>query len=136
VGARHNVTRSAPLASNPELPEGATSPRIEGDSLVWAERRPVPWPEMVHPEWPAAVWARCRVRMLDSPTPRKGVRAGALHVPAAELLAIRTDALYLTRDPGWADDGEPGRLRRKSARPGPLPAPSTVGQLLALRDAQ
>lgn len=133
VGARHNVTRSAPLAESPTLPPGASSPRIEGESLVWSERREPPWPEMVHPEWPAAVWARCRVRMLDGPGPRRS-RTGALHVPPAELLAIRTDALYLARDPKWPDDGQPGRLRRKSARSGPLPAPQTVGQLLTLKE--
>lgn len=134
VGRDHIVSRSRPLeyGGAVELPAGAIAPRVEGDVIVWGERRPPAWPAMVHPEWSAAVWARCRVRMLDGP-PVRGVRTGALHVPPERLLAIRTDALYLTDDPGWPDDGAAGRLRVKGRRSGPLPAPSTVAELLALR---
>lgn len=135
VGRPQRVTRSAPLDQAGELvPAGARMPRVEGDAVVWEETRPAPWPEMVHPEWSAAVWARCRVRMLSGPSSVRGQRTGALHVPLSELVAIRTDALYLTADPGWPDDGRAGRLRVKAVHPGPLPAPRSAPELLALRD--
>jgi hypothetical protein len=133
VGRPQVVTRSGP-AGVVQLPPGGFSPRVEAGQLIWSERRPPAWPEMVHPEWSAAVWARCRCRMLDGPGPG-GVRTGALHVPLGDVVAIRTDALYLTADPGWPDDGRAGRLRVKARHPGPLPAPRSVAELLALRAA-
>lgn len=129
----HAVTCTGPIGC--DLPAGASRVRLDGGQMVWQEQRAPAWPDMAHPEWAAAVWARCRVRLLDGPA-AYGARAGALHVEPDALVALRTDALYLTRDPGWADDGRTaGRFRLKSWRPGPLPAPRTVSQLLALRAA-
>lgn len=134
VGREHVVTRSTPIDDIARgMPMDAVDPRIEAGHLVWGERMPARWPEMIHPEWSAAVWARCRVRMLAGPKVA-GVPTGALHVPRAQLLAIRTDALYTTEDPGWPDDGAAGRLIRKRHRAGPLPAPRSVADILALRD--
>lgn len=133
VGRPHVVTRSTHVDVEAALPAGAVDPRLEGSMLVWGERTPARWAAMVHPEWSAAVWARCRTRMLEGPSVQ-GVRTGALHVDPAQLLAIRTDALYLTHDPRWPDDGRPGRLVVKRRRPGPLPPPGSVRELLALRD--
>ncbi|MWV75849.1 hypothetical protein [Rathayibacter rathayi] len=91
-----------------------------------------------HPEFSAQIWARARVRVLDTvsaltdPSTR-GPRAGALHVPPSELLGIQGDALFLgcAKSPRWSrparegggDDGEFGRLRMKTALRGPLPTP-------------
>lgn len=132
VARRHNRTRTVPLTAEPELPEGAVSPRIEGDSLVWSEPGRAPWAVMAHPEWSAAVYARCRARMLEGPAVG-GRRTGALHVPAGDVLAVETDALYLTADPGWVDDGKPGRLRRKLKIAGPLPSPISLAGVRALK---
>jgi hypothetical protein len=49
-------------------------------------------------------------------------------------VAFRTDALYLTTDPGWADDGKPGRYRLKGSIERPIPAPASMGELLSLRE--
>lgn len=132
VSRPHIVTRSAPLGADIDLPAGAVSPRIEGDRFVWGESTGQAWPELAHPEWPAAVWARCRVRLLDGPGPTG--RTGALHVDPADVVAFRTDALYLAHRPAWGDDLRDGRLRHKGGRDGTRARPRTVAELIAARD--
>lgn len=136
VSRDSRVICSCPADQPGRVPVHATAVRLEGDVLRWEELRPAAWPELAHPEWPAAVWARCRSRLLDGPA---GVgadgrrhRSGVLHVDASTVVAMRTDAVYLTENPGWNDDGRPGRLRLRFERPGPMPAPRTVGELLRL----
>lgn len=124
-GARHRITRMAPAAEPERVPKHAHALRAEGDALVWHENAPAVWAAMSHPEWTAAVWARARARLLDGPG-----GTGALHVPAETVVAFRTDALYLTADPGWSDDGLPGRFRRKTRTEGPIPWPLTARDLL------
>lgn len=82
-----------------------------------------------HPEWAAHIWARQRCRLLMGP--RRAY--GALTVARGDVLGMETDGLYLATDPGWNDDGEPGRMRLKSHTPGPLPAPRTMAELHELR---
>lgn len=59
---------------------------------------------------------------------------GALHVPPGTVVAFRTDAIYLTQDPGWPSRGVPGDYLLKGVLPGPVAKPTTVVDLLALRD--
>lgn len=125
------VDRSRPLWEGPP-PAGARNVRTVEGRYYWQEPTPVREAWAVQPHWPATVWARSRVRLL---THRESV--GALHVPLETVVAMRTDALYLTVDPSraWAyDDGRPGVLRRKWFRSGPMPAPRTVPELMALRE--
>lgn len=131
VGRPQLTTRTAPVDEPGRVPEGAVGLRIEGDHFVWGEQGAVAWPDLAHPEWAAAVWARCRVRLLHGPG-----GTGALHLPRGDLLALSTDALYTTAPPpAWPDDGKPGRLRAKAWWPGPHPAPANLRpDLLALRD--
>lgn len=132
VGRSHVVTRSAPLGAAIDLPEGAHAPRMEGGAFVWGESTGVAWPEMVHPEWSASVWAKCRVRLLDGPG--VGGRTGALHVPPEDVVAFRTDALYLAAQPPWPDDGRNGRLRCTWTH-GPMLRPRSAAELLAVTRA-
>ncbi|MFG3244832.1 hypothetical protein [Streptomyces sp. NPDC048157] len=84
----------------------------------------------LHPEWSAEVYGRMRARLLSGPN---GV--GALAVPLSAIVAFRSDAMMLTEDTGWANgDSTPGRFRRKGAM-GPVDAPTSEAELLALRDA-
>lgn len=110
--------------------------RHVGDMLVWQTPAQLgEWAaNMAHPEWAAAVWARARVRLLDAPAGAGYGRVGALHVPGSAVIGFRTDALYLTHDPQWPDDGEVGRFRCKGRITEPRPWPATVAELLALRD--
>lgn len=130
-GRPHRITRSAPIAEARAVPEHATDVRMVGDRLVWREDRAQRWRDLAHPEWSSTVWARCRARMLL----HRRAGTGALTVPASTVLAIRQDAVYLTRPPtSWpADDGKVGRMRREHVIAGPLRAPRNVAELLALK---
>jgi len=52
--------------------------------------------------------------LLDGPGPDRS-RVGALTLPRTQVVAFRTDAIYTTEAPGWADDGKPGRYRLKGS---------------------
>jgi hypothetical protein len=130
VGRDPLVTVTCPADQPGRVPADAIRLRQEGDQLVWAERAELRHPEWVHPEWPARVWARARARLLAGPG---GV--GALGVDRGQVVAMETDALYLTADPGWADDGRPGRFRVKAAIAGPITAPRSLVELHQLKRA-
>lgn len=132
IGGLHGAgTRVTRVGSEPPMDaKGARLHRATGLYTWTADERPAEHP---HPEWSAAIWARCRARLLSAPTGTAGVRAGLLHLPAGiEAVAARVDALYLTGDPRWPDDGKVGRYRRQQRRPGPLPAPANQAELLAM----
>jgi hypothetical protein len=114
-------------------PAGAERHQLPNGQWTWTETTAVAMPELAHPEWSSTIWARCRARLLDSPAPGN-TRAGALTLPRGQVVAFRTDALYLTTDPGWADDGKPGRYRLKGSIERPIPAPASMGELLSLRE--
>lgn len=127
------TTHTLPEDRSAEVPAGVKVSRA-GGMLVWTQPAPATaWArDMAHPEWSAAIWARARVRLLDGP----GVngRTGALYLPpGVDVIAFRTDALVLTGDPGWADDGKPGRLRYDGELIGPFDWPETEADMLRLK---
>lgn len=136
VGAFHAsgspVTRTAPLAEADDRmpPEAAPSLVIHGGMAIWQEPQRAVWRELAHPEWSAAVWARCRSRLLT----HRPTGTGALHVPAESIVSMRTDAIYLSHDAGWPDPGRVGTLRPTCAIRGPLDTPQTPDQLQAIRE--
>lgn len=117
-----------------DLPAAATNVRLEGDWIVYTIPGREPsgdsWrARLSHPEWSAAVWARARARLLAAPG-----STGALYRTDGEVVAFRTDAVYLTARQRWNDDGRIGRFRCKSWRAGPMPWPANGTELLELRD--
>jgi|SRR5438445_2573200 len=91
------------------------------------EKAVAPWTRggpLSHPEWSAAIWARCRYRLAKA----------LLSVPRETLLGCCVDALYLTTDPGWPETGKIGEFRVKGRLAGPLPAPRTLADLHRLAD--
>lgn len=131
------ATFTLPESRAAEVPDGVPVYRA-GDMLVWTQDAPATgWSQqLAHPEWSATIWARARVRLLDGPGVAGGPRTGALHLPAGvDVLGFRTDALVLTADPGWADDGKAGRLRYDGAITGPFDWPETESELLRLKTA-
>ncbi|WP_327420263.1 hypothetical protein OG612_39370 [Streptomyces sp. NBC_01527] len=60
--------------------------------------------------------------------------AGALHTPPGTVIAFRTDAVYLTQPQNWPYHGQPGDYLYKGHLAGPVPAPTTEDEPLALRD--
>lgn len=97
--------------------------RWDGDVVVWQETTgPGSRPEMAHPELSAQVWDRTRARVARQ----------LLTVDRDELVAVQLDALYLTGDPGWPDDGKVGRFKPEQTWPGPLPRPRSLAELQAI----
>ncbi len=133
IGALHGRPSRVTRVTVEAPPDDAELLRIDGDRFVWTEPATATrWSAMSHPEWTSAIWARARARLLDGP---KGI--GALHIPRSQLVAFRTDAIYLAgRRPDWesADDGKPGRFRLAAHQLGPMPGPSTSRELLALKE--
>ena len=80
--------------------------------IVWRDKdyvrykRPIPLdPSMVHfahPEWSAYVWGRARARLLRA----------ALELPREAIIALRSDAIVMTYDPGLHGT-QPGEFRLK-----------------------
>lgn len=111
-----------PGSSEERIPAGATPPagwepnettRLEGDEIVTIRPRPTSTVQRALQQLPVAstVWGRARARLVDSPG-ADGTRTGAAHLPPGVLAAMRTDALWIVgHEPGWMDDGRPGRLR-------------------------
>lgn len=147
IGALHNLgtyTHVDHVAEGEEaaIPAGATAWAEEGGYTVERRARAKQWkPEKYsHPEWSAATWSRCHLRVAKA----------LLTVPRRSVLGVRGDALYLAdlvglvanidgpwKSCAWYDDGELGRIRRKGYLPGPLPAPRTMADLTRLaREAE
>jgi hypothetical protein len=135
----HAVTRTA--TDPADVPRGVEV-RMVRNTYTWQEDQGLPaWTlRMAHPEWAATVWERARVRLLHGPTGATDaaggrISAGALHVPRRDVVAFRTDAIYLTHDPRWPSDDKPGRFRSKGSIRTPVPRPYSLSALLSLRDA-
>ena len=127
IGAWHSTGRTettiTPSPMTRPAGDGWGAPSVENYSAIWRRRVPLDGraAAMSHPEWSAQVWGRARARVLWAPTAVKGTYAGALTIPAAQLVSIYGDAVMTTRAPEWAapeyDDGKPGRLRVKGYLP-------------------
>lgn len=126
------IVRSIPLDQADEVPEDAADVHMRDGELRWTERSGEAHdPAVSHPEWSAAIWARTRVRLVDSPGV-DGVRTGAMYLHPASVVALRTDAIWTTDRPGWEDDGRPGRFTLRAASETPADTPRSLGELLAL----
>jgi hypothetical protein len=60
---------------------------------------------------------------------------GALSLPRDQVVAFRTDGIYVTGDPGW-QGSRPGEFRAKSHAGGPVSTPRTWHDLDALRSTR
>jgi hypothetical protein len=81
---------------------------LEVTPTVIRWERPIPLDASMagfnHPEWAALVWCRARARLART----------ALKLPRECIVALRSDAIVTTFDPGWQDDGKPGTFRVKT----------------------
>lgn len=130
-GSRHRVEMRASKLE--EAPLGARQlSELDDGSVSWVADGPAVWPEAIHPEWSAHIWARNRVRLLEHPA-----GGGMLTVNRERLVAVRTDAVYLdSPEPDWVagDDGKVGRWVAKRAIRETVVRPRTGTDLIELRD--
>ncbi len=123
---------AAPLSEAQAVPVNASGVRVAGDLLVYETRAErVARPELSHPEWSACIWARARCRLLSAPAAGR-TQAGALTLPAASIVAMRTDAVWTTERADWQDDGRAGRYTLRRRIDEPVPTPGTLAELLRL----
>ena len=136
IGSMHSAGRRvAHVASSPlEVPPTGVEDRrdLPGGRVLYHTRQTprgaaAAW---ARPELSAQVWGRAHVRLAAAPG-----GAGFLSQRDPDsIVGLWGDALYLTGgDPGWDDDGRPGRYRVKGITPAPVPRPRGVGDLTALR---
>lgn len=87
-----------------------------------------------HPELAHQIWGRTRAALLSAHQAVNGARrrVGALHVPREQVVAFSQDALYLTAEPGWPDDGKNGRYRVKGVGQRPHSSPRNRAELLTM----
>jgi hypothetical protein len=105
----------------------------EGETLYsWEEQRRAPARlDYDRPEWSAQVWARARSRLILH-RDMAGTFTGALTLPYAQIVGMRLDALYVTKDPGWPDNARVGVFRQKWSSLHPAPWPQDEDDLTAL----
>jgi hypothetical protein len=139
---RKDTTETVIVYSREELAQVPARYHVTAHSDgTWTYVRPVPldrWSQQFqHPEWSAAIWARCRSRLLLSETKKKGEvidTAGILTLPREDVVGLRVDAMYLTHNPGWGDNGLPGRFRIKGLLNEQCQQPESYEELNGLRD--
>ena len=121
-------THVVPLDRADDVPDRVEFTRVERGQVIYGVRGRQSAPEVAHPEWSAAVWARARSRLLVNPA-----GGGALTLTPDQVVALRTDAIWSTTVPAWASQGgevKPGAYRVKTVQVGPLDRPDNVTELL------
>ncbi|GAA2156925.1 Mucin-19 [Kitasatospora kazusensis] len=126
------VTGTTPIGE--ALPAGVEILGQDENVVTWQRSTGFSRDPNAHPEWAARVWSGARTALLSMKMREDDVMVGALHLPAHSIVAFRTDAIYTTADVTWPYHGQPGEFLKKGHLPGPVAAPTTLEELLALRD--
>lgn len=129
------VTGTTPRHAERDLPADAEIVGFDDHTITWQRPTGFTRDPHAHPEWAASIWSAARAALLSQRMREDNVHVGALHTPPGTVVAFRTDALYLTQAHDWPYRGQPGDYLRKGHLTGPVPAPTTEDDLLALRDA-
>ncbi|NJP47777.1 hypothetical protein [Actinacidiphila epipremni] len=129
------VTGTTPRALERDVPADAEIISFDDQQITWQKPTGFSRDPNAHPEWSAAIWSAARAALLIQRHRDEGAFAGALHVPTGTVVAFRTDALYLTGTHPWPYHRQPGDYLLKGHLTGPVVAPTSEEELLALRDA-
>ncbi len=108
IGSLHRKGRyqvvETPISRLADIPEDAEVVFRSGTHVRW--RKPISldasMAHFAHPEWSAYIWGRARARLAKA----------ALSLPRETLIALRSDAIAVTFDPGWRGS-KPGEFRLK-----------------------
>ncbi|MEU7244908.1 hypothetical protein ACI2L4_35115 [Streptomyces sparsogenes] len=129
------VTGTTPRTLEREVPPDAEIIGFDDQTITWQHPTGFARDPYAHPEWAAGIWSAARAALLSQRMREDNTYVGALHTPPGTVVAFRTDALYLTAPQNWPYHGQPGDYLHKGHLAGPIPAPTTEEDLLALRDA-
>ncbi|MFI1979945.1 hypothetical protein [Streptomyces wedmorensis] len=129
------VTGTTPRTMERDVPADAEIIGFTDEQITWQRPTGFTRDPNAHPEWAATIWSGARAALLSQRHRDDNTYAGALHAPPGSVVAFRTDAVYLTTPQPWPYHGQPGDYLNKGQLTGPLLAPTTEEQLLALRDA-
>ena len=108
IGGLHRKGRyrmmETPMERLADIPEDADIVWQTDQIIRW--HKPIPldshMAHFAHPEWSATIWGRARALLARR----------ALEVPRECIIALRSDAMALTFDPGWKAE-KPGQFRLK-----------------------
>ncbi|MCX5000871.1 hypothetical protein [Streptomyces longwoodensis] len=128
------VTGTTPRTMERDVPPDAEIIGFDDELITWQKPTGFTRDPNAHPEWSAAIWSAARAALLTQRHRDDDTYAGALHTPPRTVVAFRTDALYLTQPHHWPYHHQPGDYLLKGHLTGPVPAPATEEELLALRD--
>ncbi|MCZ4120285.1 hypothetical protein O3X23_12980 [Streptomyces sp. H39-S7] len=126
-------TGSVPVEQEGRVPRGAEIINNDGKNITWQRVTFSPDPN-AHPEWSAGVWSGARAALLSTRMREDDVSVGALHLPPGSIIAFRTDALYTTAPVDWPYHGQPGDYLMKGHLNFPVTAPTSLEDLMSLRD--
>ncbi|MEU2309356.1 hypothetical protein [Streptomyces misionensis] len=128
------VTGTTPRSMERDVPADAEIIAFDDEHITWQKPTGFSRDPNAHPEWAAAIWSGARAALLTQRHRDDNTYAGALHTPPGTVVAFRTDALYLTQPQNWPYHHQPGDYLLRGHLTGPVPAPTTEEELLALRD--
>ncbi|MFJ2915400.1 hypothetical protein ACIO8F_39785 [Streptomyces sp. NPDC087228] len=128
------VTGTTPRTHERDVPPDAEIIGFDNTTITWQRPTGFTRDPNAHPEWAAHIWSSARAALLSQRHRDDDTYAGALHAPPGTVIAFRTDAVYLTQPQNWPYHGQPGDYLNKGHLTGPVPAPTTEDELLALRD--
>jgi hypothetical protein len=128
------VTGTTPRTMERDVPADAEIIAFTDEQITWQRPTGFSRDPNAHPEWAAGIWSAARAALLTQRHRDDNTHVGALHTPPGTVVAFRTDALYLTQLHDWPYHGQPGDYLLKGHLTGPLNAPRTEDDLLALRD--
>jgi hypothetical protein len=128
------VTGTTPRTMERDVPPDAEIIGFDNDTITWQRPTGFTRDPNAHPEWAASIWSGARAALLSQRMREDNTHVGALHAPPGTVVAFRTDAVYLTQPHNWPYHGQPGDYLRKGQLNGPVLAPTTEDELLALRD--
>ncbi|WP_329317907.1 hypothetical protein OIE77_42375 [Streptomyces sp. NBC_01715] len=128
------VTGTTPRTLERDIPADAEIIGFDDDQITWQRPTGFSRDPNAHPEWAAAIWSGARAALLTQRHRDDNTYAGALHTEPGSVVAFRTDAVYLTSAQNWPYHHQPGDYLLKGHLAGPLTAPTSEEDLLALRD--
>ncbi|WP_443055390.1 hypothetical protein [Streptomyces sp. NBC_00258] len=129
------VTGTTPRSMERDVPADAEIIGFDDNVITWQQPTGFAWDPNAHPEWAATIWSGARAALLTQYHRDEDTYAGALHAAPGSVAAFRTDAVYLTSAQNWPHRQQPGDYLLKGHLTGPLTAPDSEENLLALRDA-